>query len=147
MRGEGWQLAMIDEVPAQPPTHDPRFWSEWTDDREFGTGWHSLREHFGVRAFGVNANTAAAGHELVAAHAEADFAAHEELYVVLRGRARFECDGSEVDVVPGQALHVAAEVQRRAVALETPTLLLMVGGTPGRAYEAPDWGHGGLPSE
>jgi mannose-6-phosphate isomerase-like protein (cupin superfamily) len=144
--GKGWQVATIEEVPANPPTDDPAFWSEWTDDREFGTGWHSLREHFGIHAFGVNANTAAAGRELVAEHEETQFAAHEELYVVVRGRARFECDGSDLEIAQGQALHVAPEVRRRAVALETPTVLLMVGGVPARPYEAPDWGRGGLPS-
>ena len=143
---KSWQVANIEEVPANPPTDDPVFWSEWTDDGEFGTRWHSLREHFGIRSFGVNANTAPAGRELVAEHAESEFAGHEELYVVLRGRARFECDGSDVEITEGQVLHVAPEVRRRAVALETPTILLMVGGAPGRAYEPPDWGLGGLAS-
>jgi len=32
-------------------------------------------------------------------------------------------------------LHATAEVRREAVALESPTVVLCAGGTPGRPYE------------
>jgi predicted O-methyltransferase YrrM len=138
-RTGSWRSARIADVPGVGPAADPGFWSAWSDDASFGTGWRSLREHLGIRAFGVNANEAAEGHELVVEHDELPFGGQEELYVVLRGRARFTCAGEEVELASGDALHVDADVGRRAVALETPTLLLSVGGVPGRPYAVPDW--------
>lgn len=60
-----------------------------------------------------------------------DFGRQEEIYVILRGRARFVCDGDEVEVGSGEVLYVPAEVEREARALETPTVVFMVGGVPG----------------
>jgi quercetin dioxygenase-like cupin family protein len=57
----------------------------------------------------------------------------------VRGRARFTVGGVELELAAGDALRVAPDVERRAVALDTPTLLLSVGGVPGQAYEVPEW--------
>ena len=49
--------------------------------------WTPLRKHFGITAFGVNAYTATeAGQDVVEEHTE-ERLGHEELYVVLAGRA------------------------------------------------------------
>ena len=56
------------------------------------THMRPLRHHFGISAFGSNAWTAAnVGDRLMPEHREDE--GREELYVVLRGRARFEIDG------------------------------------------------------
>lgn len=135
----GWRVARIEDVPALPPTDDPAFWEPWTRDPGFDRGWHSVGRHLGVRAFGVNAKEAEAGRELVARHTEEQFGGQEELYILVRGRARFTCEGDGVELEPGEILLVGAAVTREAVALETPTLLLMFGGTPGQPYAAPEW--------
>ena len=60
--------------------------------------WHPLRNALGVTGFGVNAYTApTAGDDVVEDHTEASGpdSGHEELYVVLGGRARFTIDGEE----------------------------------------------------
>jgi mannose-6-phosphate isomerase-like protein (cupin superfamily) len=57
--------------------------------------WTPVRRHFGIQAFGVNAYTAAeAGQEVVERHTE-DARKHEELYIVIAGRATFTVDGFE----------------------------------------------------
>src|SRR5829696_687307 len=63
-----------------------------------GLRWHPLRHALDVRGFGLNAYSAAApGDELIEDHVEGDASGgHEELYVVLQGRARFTIDGEEV---------------------------------------------------
>jgi len=139
MTERGWRLARMEDVPAVSPADDPEFWRPWTSDPAFPRGWHSVGRHLGVRAFGVNAKEADAGRELVVRHDETEFGGQEELYVVVRGRARFTCDGETVELGPGDLLLVEPPVVREAVALETPTLVLMVGATPGAAYEPPDW--------
>jgi mannose-6-phosphate isomerase-like protein (cupin superfamily) len=133
-QGRGWRAASLSEVPPADEAADLHWWQEWARDPDYGSGWHSLRQHFGISAFGVNAYETAAGKELVVPHSELDYGRNEELYLVVRGRARFSCDGEQVELGEGDVLYVAPEVEREAVALETPTVIFMVGGTPGEPY-------------
>ena len=64
---------------------------------------------------------------------------NEELYLVVEGRARFVCDGETVELGRGEVLYARPGVRREAVALETPTMLFIVGGRPGKAYSPPIW--------
>jgi mannose-6-phosphate isomerase-like protein (cupin superfamily) len=121
---DGWRVARMEDIDTRDPS--------------FGEGWHSIRHHFGITAFGVNASEADAGAELIEPHDEVAYG-QEELFLVVRGRARFNCDGEEVELARGDLLYARPEVQRSAVALESPTLVFMVGGRPGDAYEVPDW--------
>jgi mannose-6-phosphate isomerase-like protein (cupin superfamily) len=54
----------------------------------------------------------------------------EELYVVLRGRARFEIDGAAVDAPVGTLVFVRPEGNRTAFAEEAGTTVLAVGTRP-----------------
>jgi mannose-6-phosphate isomerase-like protein (cupin superfamily) len=131
---QGWRTGRLTEIPPADEAADRRWWQQWARDPDYGRGWHSLRQYFGISAFGVNAKEAEAGKELVVRHSELDYGGNEELYLVVRGRARFECAGEPVELGEGELLYVAPEVEREAVALETPTILFMVGGTPGKPY-------------
>ena len=70
------------------------------------------------------------------AGASQDHDLQEELYLVQRGRARFELDGERVDAPAGTLVFVSPEVKRTAFAEEPGTTLIALGGTPGKAYEA-----------
>lgn len=131
MSEKGWQKARLDEIPS---SLEQSYFEEWARDPDYGKGWHSIRTHFGIAGFGVNAYEAAAGEELVVPHDEMDYGRQEELYYISRGRARFVCDGVEEEVGEGELLHVRPEVTREGRALETPTIVFMVGGTPGRPF-------------
>jgi mannose-6-phosphate isomerase-like protein (cupin superfamily) len=100
--------------------------------------WHAIRNHLGITAFGVAATEAARGEALIWPHTEEHYG-QEEVYLVLTGRARFlfEDDG-EVDVSAHELLYVRPEVGRGAIALDTPTVVFIVGGKPG-SYEPPVW--------
>ena len=63
----------------------------------------------------------------------------EELYLVQRGRARFELDGESVDAPAGTFVFVRPNVKRTAFAEEPGTTLVALGGMPGKAYEAYGW--------
>jgi mannose-6-phosphate isomerase-like protein (cupin superfamily) len=107
-----------------------------------GSRWYRLRRDLDVRAFGVNAYGADAGKRVIEEHDELGTAAgkHQELYVVLRGSARFELDGEETTFRPGDFLFVRdPSVRRGAIAEEDGTVVLVVGGTPGVAYEVSAW--------
>jgi len=107
-----------------------------------GADWLRLRKELDVRAFGVNVYGASAGNRVIEEHDELGAAAgrHQELYVVLRGRARFELDGDVHDAPTGTAVFVRdPAVRRGAHAEEDGTLVLVVGGTPGQPYEVSVW--------
>src|SRR4051794_18944343 len=72
---------------------------ELTDGRE---PFRPVRHHFGITSFGVNAFTATeAGDRILNEHDESDPDSHEELYLVMRGRAVFELDGDRVAAPSG----------------------------------------------
>src|SRR6187402_3833026 len=103
--------------------------------------WTPIRKHFGITAFGINAYTATeVGQDLVEEHDEARLG-HEELYVVVAGRATFVLDGDEVDVPAGSAVFLRdPAVKRYARAEEAGTTVLAIGGKPG-LHEVSAWEH------
>ena len=106
-----------------------------------GYDWHSLRHHFDVRAFGVNANVAVEPGVIVEEHDEVHSdGGQEELYVVLAGHATFTVAGEEVDAPAGTLVFVRdPAVTRAAVAREAGTTLLCVGGRPGQPFRISTW--------
>ena len=101
--------------------------------------WRPIRRPLGIRAFGINAYTADEGKHVVEEHSEAQLE-HEEVYVVLTGRARFVLGDDEVEVPAGTFVYVRdPQTKRAAVALEDGTTVLAVGGKPGEAYEPSAW--------
>jgi tetratricopeptide (TPR) repeat protein len=127
---KGWEHVHVDELDAIPVA---------------GVVWRPVRRRLGIRAFGVNAYTAeAAGEHVVEDHDEAGGGAggHEEIYVVVRGRATFTVGGERLDAPAGTIVFVRDPALRRAaVAEEEDTLVLAVGGEPGRPYETSAWEH------
>ena len=124
----------------------PHILERWADaEARFESGhskFHAVRGFLGVESFGVNASEAHKGELLVVPHDELDEGEQqEELYLVVEGRARFVCDGERVELGPGELLYARPGVRREAVALETPTMLFMVGGRPGQGYAPPIWAH------
>jgi tetratricopeptide (TPR) repeat protein len=107
-----------------------------------GSEWLRVRKALDVRAFGVNVYCADAGNRVIEEHDELGTASghHQELYVVLRGHARFELDGELHDAPAGTAVFVRdPAVRRGAHAQEDATLVLVVGGDPGKPYEVAIW--------
>ena len=95
--------------------------------------WTPLRKRLGITAYGVNAYTATeAGQDVVEEHTE-ERLGHEELYVVVTGRATFVLDGQESDVPAGSFVFLRdPKVKRYARAEEPGTTVLAVGGKPGQ---------------
>ena len=101
--------------------------------------WTPLRKHFGITAFGINAYTATeAGQDVVEEHNE-ERLGHEEVYIVLTGRATFVLDGEEREVPAGSAVFLRdPTIKRYARAEEPGTTVLAVGGKPGQ-HEISAW--------
>jgi tetratricopeptide (TPR) repeat protein len=126
----GWETTHLDELDAIPVA---------------GVVWHPIRRRLGVRAFGINAYTAEkVGGHVIEEHDEtgSGTGGHEEIYVVLRGRATFTVDGEELDAPAGTLVFVRdPNLKRGAISDEEDTVVLAVGGEPGAAYEVSPWEH------
>ena len=105
-----------------------------------GFVWRPIRRHFDIRGFGVNAyNAVEVGGQIVEEHTENQLG-HEEIYLVLRGRARFTIDGNEHELGAGQLVFVRdPSLRRSAVALDEGTVVLALGGKPGEAHTVSAW--------
>jgi tetratricopeptide (TPR) repeat protein len=102
--------------------------------------WRPVRRTLDVGAFGINAFIAReAGDDVVEEHTE-EFLGHEEVYVVLAGRATFALDDETLDAPSGTVVFVHdPTVKRHARAEEPQTAVLAVGGPRGAVYEPPAW--------
>jgi tetratricopeptide (TPR) repeat protein len=107
-----------------------------------GVGYRLVRRELGIEAFGVNAFTADTGVQLIEEHDETGEGSgrHQELYVVIAGRARFDIDGTEHDAPAGTLVFIPDPKSRRsATAVEDGTMALAVGGRVGQPYVVSPW--------
>ncbi|HYX75889.1 MAG TPA: hypothetical protein VE757_01820 [Gaiellaceae bacterium] len=105
------------------------------EDMERRGSFIPVREALGIHSFGINARTLGDNDVLVNEHDEAG-SGQEEVYVVLDGTATFEIDGETFDAPTGTFVSVPPESRRKASGDAT---VLVIGGTPGEAYQALDW--------
>lgn len=102
--------------------------------------WAIIRSHFGIESFGVNAWTSnEAGQTVINEHDEADNG-HEELDVVMSGKATFTVDDETVEAPAGTMVFVRdPAVKRTAVADEEETTVLALGAKAGEAFTPSNW--------
>jgi len=126
----GYKVVQIDDIPEQNDGQVPM---------------RSVRHHLGITGFGVNAWSARnVGDRMIPEHREAEDADDEaneaeELYLVVQGRAVFELDGERHDAPAGTLVFVRPRVNRTAFAEEPETVIVAVGGTPGKPYNPVGW--------
>ena len=96
-----------------------------------------VRRCLGITSFGISAFRAPSGVEVIREHDETLLgeAGQEELYLVLHGAATFEIDGEALEAPAGALVQVQPTAKRKATSTEDGTTILVVGGTPGKAYE------------
>lgn len=122
---KGYGVASLDELDRYPVEH--------------GLEWRPVRRRFDIRSFGCNAYTAEkVGDWVVEEHTESS--GHEELYFVVRGRARFTLDGEDVDAPAGTLVYLHDHtVKRVAIAEEEGTTVFALGAKPGVAFTPSPW--------
>jgi hypothetical protein len=121
-------IVALDEIPRAAQPCDPSL------------DWRPVRDHLSITAFGVNAFLGALpGDRVVERHDEDGDPGHEELYVVVRGAARFIVDEAEHDVPAGSVVLVAPGSMREAFATQPDTAVLVVGAAPGEPFAVSAW--------
>ncbi len=124
---DGWQSVRLDEIEPIPVVGETLL-------------WRPVRRTLDVGAFGINSYIAPnVGDDVVEEHTERTYG-HEELYLVLSGRATFTLNGETLDAPTGTAVFIRdPAVKRHARAEEPGTSVLAVGGPRGAAYETSQW--------
>jgi mannose-6-phosphate isomerase-like protein (cupin superfamily) len=120
---DGYQILTLSEVEAVP-------------HRE-STNLIPVRHTLGFRPAGVNAWKADAGGQVMPPHEEDS--GNEELYVVVSGRAAFTVGEETSDAPAGTLVFVPPQVFRSATAEEDGTVVFVVGGSVGEAFNAGGW--------
>jgi tetratricopeptide (TPR) repeat protein len=105
-----------------------------------GLLWRPVRRTLDIGAFGINAYVAPkAGDDVVEEHDESALG-HEELYLVLAGRATFTLGDETLDAPAGTLVFIRdPAVVRHARAEEPGTSVLAVGGRRGEGYVPSPW--------
>jgi tetratricopeptide (TPR) repeat protein len=123
----GWDSLRLDDVEPIPVVDGALLWKP-------------IRRTLGIEAFGINAYAAPkAGDDVVEAHTEESLG-HEEVYVVLSGRATFTLGDETLDAPAGTLVFVRdPTIRRHARAEESGTSVLAIGGPRNAAYEPSAW--------
>jgi len=126
---KAYVFARLDELEAAPLVS-----ADATDE---GRRRFDVRRTLDITGFGVQGFSAPSGIDVVRAHDEMLLgeAGQQELYIVLTGEATFEIDGETIEAPAGSLVHVQPSATRKATAKDDETTILVVGGTPGKAYE------------
>lgn len=126
---DGWKSVRLDEIEPIPVVGGTLL-------------WRPVRRTLDVGAFGINSYVAPkAGEDVVEEHTEKTYG-HEEIYLVLTGRATFTLNDETLDAPVGTAVFIRdPSVKRHARAEEDGTSVLAVGGPRGSAYEPSAWEH------
>jgi tetratricopeptide (TPR) repeat protein len=124
---EGWQSVRLDEIEPISVVKGTLL-------------WRPVRRTLDIGAFGINAYLAPKpGDDVVEEHEESTLG-HEEVYIVLSGRATFTLDGEELDAPAGTVVFIRdPTVVRHARASEQNTQVLAVGGPRDDAYQVSPW--------
>ena len=120
----GWKTASVHEIPPVKP--------DWP------ATWKSVRHHFGITAFGINAVSKDAGNVLIPEHDETA-SGQQEIFFVHEGEVVATLDGEEVRAPAGTFVACQPGTKRKLEAAASPTTVIVVGSPVGRAYEIGSW--------
>ncbi len=100
----------------------------------FGGGFVKARAELGVTAFGFQVIQLPPDYGDYPEHDHAE-TGQEEVYVVLSGSGSIDIEGDRVDLDPETLVRVGPATTRKVFAGPQGMRLLVIGGSPGVAYE------------
>jgi hypothetical protein len=107
----------------------------------FGGGFRRVRAGLGVSSFGIAVMELPPNFSDYPEHDQAHDH-QEEVYTVLSGRATLRVGGEggeEIALDPGVWVRVGMDEKRKIVTGDEGARVIAVGGSPGRAYDAPEF--------
>jgi mannose-6-phosphate isomerase-like protein (cupin superfamily) len=107
-------------------------------------GFKRARAELGVQSFGMQVIDMPPNFENYPEHDHSE-GGQEEVYLVLRGSADVDVEGERVSLDENTIIRVGPEAKRKINPGPQGVRLLAIGGTPGEAYEPPDFTKLGAP--
>ena len=102
------------------------------------------RGELGISAFGIAVIEMPPNADQYPEHSHAEDG-QEEVYTALGGSGEIEIDGERHPIDRETMVRVGPGVPRKVWTGEEPLRLLVIGGVPGKAYEAPEFSELGAP--
>jgi uncharacterized cupin superfamily protein len=102
----------------------------------YGGAFKRVRAELGVESFGIQIIDLPPGFENYPEHDHSEDG-QEEVYLALRGSGEIEIEGERSPLDPDHIARVGSGVKRKVWPGSDGVRLLIVGGVPGGAYEAP----------
>lgn len=96
-----------------------------------------VRAELGIESFGIQLIDLPANFENYPEH-DHEQDGQEEVYVTLRGSGEIEIEGERFPLDPDHMAQVGSGVKRKVWPGPEGVRILIIGGVPGQAYEAPD---------
>jgi hypothetical protein len=103
----------------------------------YGGAFKRARAELGLEAFGMAVIDMPPEYEHYPEH-DHTHDSQEEVYIVLRGGGEIEIEGERHPLDPDHMARVGAETKRKVWPGPDGIRVVVLGGVPGRAYEAPD---------
>ena len=101
--------------------------------------WQPLNERLGITNFGISAVVVEPGEDPDIEHDEGD-SGHQEVYVVVSGRAAFRLGDEHVEAGPGDVVALSDPHETRGYrALEPGTRIICLGAGPGAEHPYGRW--------
>jgi mannose-6-phosphate isomerase-like protein (cupin superfamily) len=101
--------------------------------------WQQLNGPLGLDAFGLNAIVCEPGEDIGISHDEAE-TGHQEVYIVVSGRAVFTIGDEQIEAGPGTVVAAIDPTATRDYrALEPNTRIVCVGAAPGEPHPYGEW--------
>ena len=104
------------------------------------------RAELGISSFGMQVMDLPPNNDLYPEHDHAEDG-QEEVYVALKGSGELDIEGERHRLDADTMISVQSGVSRKLYTGDEALRVLIVGGTPGRAYEAPEVSELGSPDE
>lgn len=104
----------------------------------FGGGFRRVRAGLGVSSFGLAVMDLPPNFHHYPDHTHTHDA-QEEVYSVLEGKVTLHVGDEQHELVPGVWARIGPGEHRRLVTGDQPAQIIAIGGTPGVAYEAPEF--------
>ena len=99
-------------------------------------GFKHARAELGVTAFGFQVVDLPPNMDSYPEHDHAE-AGQEEVFIPLHGKGAIEIEGEPTALEPGVMVRVGPTTKRKLVTHDHSLRVLVIGGTPGEAYEPP----------
>jgi mannose-6-phosphate isomerase-like protein (cupin superfamily) len=104
----------------------------------FGGGLKKARAELGVEAFGMQIVDLPPNYNDYPEH-DHESDGQEEVYSVMRGSGSIEIEGERLELTPEVLVRVGPGIKRKLFSGPEGMRVLALGGTPGAAYEIPEF--------